>query len=105
MAASRSRASAAPVFFEVRMLAVRPVTRTVQSLALFALPHGGQRAARRNAWASMSAESAWARSRREADLALQRAISASARSAATEDRARRTMPAGRTAAPGRTAHR
>ncbi|MDX6199592.1 MAG: hypothetical protein QOJ79_2743 [Actinomycetota bacterium] len=56
------------------MLAVRPVTRTVQSLTLFALPHGGQRAARRNAWASMSAEAAWARSRREAELAMQRAL-------------------------------
>ncbi|MDT7539798.1 MAG: hypothetical protein QOI82_3383 [Actinomycetota bacterium] len=58
------------------MLAVRPVTRTVQSLALFALPHGGQRVARRNAWASMSAEAAWARSRREAELAMQRALAA-----------------------------
>jgi hypothetical protein len=64
------------------MIAVRPVTRTVQSLALLALPHGGQRAARRNAWASMSAETAWARSRREAELAMRRALIAQDRSAA-----------------------
>jgi hypothetical protein len=58
------------------MIAVRPVTRTVQSLALLALPHGGQRVARHNAWASMSAESLWARNRREAELAMQRALTA-----------------------------
>ena len=67
----------------------RPVARTVQSLALFALPHGGQRVARRNAWASMSAESAWARSRREAELAMQRALSTSDRPEATREHATR----------------
>lgn len=64
------------------MLAVRPVTRTVQSLALLAVPHGGQRMARRNAWASMSAEAAWARSRREAELAMQRALATHSQTAA-----------------------
>ena len=33
-------------------------------------PHGGQRVARRNAWASMSTDSARARARREADAAM-----------------------------------
>jgi hypothetical protein len=71
-------------FPEVRMIAVRPVARTVQSLTLFALPHGGQRVARRNAWASMSAESAWARSRRVAELAMQRALTTSGANAVRE---------------------
>ncbi|MDT7573469.1 MAG: hypothetical protein QOE05_3643 [Actinomycetota bacterium] len=68
---------------------VRPMARTVQSLALFALPHGGQRVARRNAWASMSAEATWARSRREAELALQRALTASDRPAELREHATR----------------
>ena len=46
---------------------------TLESLFLTVLPHGGQRSARRNAWASMSADAAWARNRREADSALERA--------------------------------
>ena len=56
------------------MYAVRRTTRAAQSLALLALPHGGQRVARRNAWASMSADATWARNRREAWLALDRAL-------------------------------
>ena len=71
------------------MIAVRPMARTVQSLALFALPHGGQRVARRNAWVSMSSETAWAKSRREAELALHRAISAAAGTTATREHATR----------------
>lgn len=35
-----------------------------------ALPHGGQRTARRNAWASMSTDATRARGRREADAAI-----------------------------------
>jgi hypothetical protein len=35
-----------------------------------ALPHGGQRAARRNAWAGMSENAVRRRAQREADLAL-----------------------------------
>lgn len=45
---------------------VRPLVSTVQELLLQTLPHGGQRGARRNAWASMSADAAMARARREA---------------------------------------
>ena len=43
---------------------------TAQQVLLQTLPHGGQRAARRNAWASMSADAAMARARREAAAAL-----------------------------------
>ena len=53
-----------------------PLTRTalnVQSLVMAVVPHGGQRSARRNAWASMSSDAVRARARREADLALSRA--------------------------------
>jgi hypothetical protein len=49
------------------------LTRTasqLQNLALVVLPHGGQRSARRNAWASMSSDAALARSRREAEVAV-----------------------------------
>ena len=46
---------------------------TLESLFLAVLPHGGQRSARRNAWASMSADASWARNRREADAAIERA--------------------------------
>ena len=56
------------------MIAVRPVTRTLQSLALLAVPHGGQKLARRNAWGSMSSDSARARARVEAFVAMSRAL-------------------------------
>jgi hypothetical protein len=55
---------------------VRRTTNTIQGLALLALPHGGQQVARRNAWASMSADSTRARARREAAVAINRAIAA-----------------------------
>ena len=42
----------------------------VQDLLLTALPDGGQRVARRNAWAGMSADAARGRARREAEDAL-----------------------------------
>jgi hypothetical protein len=45
-------------------------TGQLQSLALTVLPHGGQRSARRNAWAAMSADVSQARSRREAEQAV-----------------------------------
>ena len=54
---------------------------SVQQLALMALPHGGQRSARRNAWAAMSEGSARARGRREADAAMDLAV---VRAAATQ---------------------
>jgi hypothetical protein len=62
--------------------AVRRTSRTVQQLTLLALPHGGQQAARRNAWASMAADSARARARREADAAMDRAVAVADRTAA-----------------------
>jgi hypothetical protein len=56
--------------------AVTRTATTVQTLFLTALPHGGQRSARRNAWASMSTDAARARGRREADVAMDRAVAA-----------------------------
>lgn len=50
------------------------VPSTVQDLLLTALPGGGQRTARRNAWAGMSADAARARARREAAEALALAV-------------------------------
>ena len=46
----------------------------LESLAMTVLPHGGQRSARRNAWAAMSEGSARARARREADAAMSLAV-------------------------------
>jgi hypothetical protein len=51
----------------------------LQSLLLTAVPHGGQRSARRNAWASMSSDAVLARSRREADAAMAQAVERAAR--------------------------
>ena len=48
--------------------------RTLETVLLTVLPHGGQRDARRNAWAAMSADSQLARQRREADVAMDRAL-------------------------------
>lgn len=56
---------------------------TLQSLAVAVLPHGGQRSARRNAWAAMSSDAVRARARREADLAMSRAIAMSRHPAAS----------------------
>ena len=61
---------------------VRRIPRTIEGLALLALPHGGQQVARRNAWASMAADSARARARREADAAMTVAVSTAAYAAA-----------------------
>ena len=46
------------------------VPSSLQVLLMTALPHGGQRTARRNAWAGMSADAARGRARREAEAAL-----------------------------------
>jgi hypothetical protein len=54
----------------------------LKTLFLLALPAGGQQAARRNAWAGMSADSARSRARREADTALARSIARRGRTAA-----------------------
>lgn len=49
-------------------------TSTGQSALLFVLPHGGQNLARRNCWASMSADAGRARARHEADAAMSEAV-------------------------------
>ena len=49
-----------------------------KDLILAAVPAGGQKGARRNAWAAMSADSARARARREADAAMARSLAACA---------------------------
>lgn len=46
------------------------LTPVVRHLLMTALPAGGQRTARRNAWAGMVADAARSRAQREADLAL-----------------------------------
>jgi hypothetical protein len=56
---------------------------TVESVARTLIPHGGQRSARKNAWASMSEGSTRARGRREADAAMARAIAMSLHPAAS----------------------
>lgn len=53
-----------------------------QALLLAALPHGGQRLARRNAWAGMSEQAVRSRAQREADAALRAAGTASSGSRA-----------------------
>jgi len=42
----------------------------VQDLYLVLVPHGGQHAARRNAWAAMASDNARMRARREAATAI-----------------------------------
>jgi hypothetical protein len=59
------------------------IATTAESVALTLLPHGGQRSARKNAWASMSQDSARARGRRDADDAMARAIAMSQHPAAS----------------------
>ncbi|MCW2499099.1 MAG: hypothetical protein JWN87_775 [Frankiales bacterium] len=56
---------------------------TAQALVLTALPHGGQRSARRNAWASMASDATRARGRREADAAMGEALALAAPSVAS----------------------
>ena len=55
-------------------LSLKRNLRTLESVVITVLPHGGQRDARRNAWASMSADAQLARQRREADAAMDRAV-------------------------------
>lgn len=45
-----------------------------QAAVMAALPHGGQRIARRNAWAGTSADSARGRAQREAEAAVDAAV-------------------------------
>ncbi len=61
----------------MNVLAALPLQRTtlnVQSFALALVPHGGQRSARRNAWAAMSADAVRARARRDASTVMSDAI-------------------------------
>ena len=54
-------------------MSLLPITRAASlttTLLFTALPHGGQRTARRNAWASMSDDAALAGARHEANAAL-----------------------------------
>lgn len=57
------------------MRPVRPLPRisALQQVVLVLVPHGGQRTARRNSWAGMSAAAVVARNRREATVAVRRA--------------------------------
>lgn len=53
---------------------LRRTPRLMGSPAVLAFPNGGQRAARRNAWAGMSEDAAHRRARVEADEAVQASI-------------------------------
>ena len=55
----------------------------VQDLLLTALPGGGQRTARQNAWAGMSVDASRSRARREAEAALEVAVRNAQRRAGT----------------------
>lgn len=46
----------------------------LQTLTRLLLPSGGQQHARQNAWSGMSRDAVRARARREADVAVQRAL-------------------------------
>ncbi len=56
------------------MSTLRRSVDTARDLVLLALPHGGQMAARRNAWAGMAENATRARAQREADAAMARAV-------------------------------
>ena len=56
------------------MTTLRRTVSTAQDLLLLALPHGGQLTARRNAWAGMSDAATRARGRRDADIAMDQAV-------------------------------
>ncbi len=53
---------------------LRHTPRLLGSLAVLVFPHGGQRSARRNAWAGMCEDAALRRARVEAEQALQASI-------------------------------
>lgn len=55
----------------------------LQSLVLAAVPHGGQRLARRNAWSSMSEDAVQATARRDAEQAMIRAATMASHPAAS----------------------
>jgi hypothetical protein len=66
----------------VSLLPLSRTATTVQTLLMTALPHGGQRSARRNAWAAMSTDAVRSRARREAEAAIDRAVAMSQHPAA-----------------------
>ncbi len=55
-------------------IAVARTAGTFQNLTLALLPHGGQGAARRNAWSAVSEDAVRARARREAERAMDHAV-------------------------------
>jgi hypothetical protein len=59
------------------------VSMLLQTLLTTTLPAGGQRTARRNAWAGMSDDAARSRARREAEAALDASARRSMRQAET----------------------
>ena len=64
----------------MNLLAVtRQTLGVVVAVSLTVLPHGGQRGARRNAWTAMVADTAQARTRGEAQFAVDRAAASAAR--------------------------
>ena len=73
---------------------LRPAVPLAQALLLAVLPHGGQHAARRNAWAGMSADAARGRARREAEAALALAVAAASAAPAGAPADRRAVPGG-----------
>ena len=63
--------------------APRSAGRRLQETALLLMPHGGQRAARQNAWRAMVADAAVARARREAVAAVAEATARSEQAVAS----------------------
>jgi hypothetical protein len=57
------------------------IRTTIEPMVLTLFPHGGQGAARRNAWSAMSSDAAKARARRDAAAVMDRAIEHAARKA------------------------
>jgi hypothetical protein len=57
-------------------------SRNLETILMTVLPHGGQGSARKNAWGSMVKDNHHAKARREADLAMCRALEISQRQAA-----------------------
>ena len=66
----------------VPLPAPRSTGRRLQATALLLMPHGGQRAARQNAWRAMVDDAALARARREAVAAVAEATARSEQAAA-----------------------
>ena len=61
---------------------IRLVSDSLIAASLVALPHGGQRSARRNAWTAIVADTSQARARQEAKAALDHAVAQADRAVA-----------------------